>query len=173
MNRPLTPRATPSSGPFILDSLRSCYLLNSMVDPDLREVPVIMLSARAGEEARIEGVQSGADDYLVKPFSARELIALVATHIGIARVRRNAARPGKAPQGRSGTRPRKQTTDILESLTDGFFAVDRDWRWTSVNAAAEQRANNRPRSAFLGKNHWDLFKEAVERIRTKLPPCPC
>ena len=39
--------------------------------------PVIMLSARAGEEARIEGLQAGADDYLVKPFSARELLARV------------------------------------------------------------------------------------------------
>lgn len=41
----------------------------------LRTVPVILLSARAGEEARIEGMQAGADDYLVKPFSARELLA--------------------------------------------------------------------------------------------------
>ncbi len=43
----------------------------------LRDVPVIMLSARAGEEARIEGLQRGADDYLVKPFSSRELVAHV------------------------------------------------------------------------------------------------
>src|SRR6516164_7863229 len=42
-------------------------------DKDLRDVPVILLTARAGEESRIEGLQSRADDYLVKPFSAREL----------------------------------------------------------------------------------------------------
>ena len=40
-------------------------------------MPVIVLSARAGEEARVEGLQTGADDYLVKPFSARELLARV------------------------------------------------------------------------------------------------
>ena len=40
-------------------------------------MPVLMLSARAGEEARVEGLQAGADDYLVKPFSARELVARV------------------------------------------------------------------------------------------------
>jgi CheY-like chemotaxis protein len=43
-------------------------------DPALSEVPVIALSARAGEEARIEGLERGADDYLTKPFSARELL---------------------------------------------------------------------------------------------------
>jgi signal transduction histidine kinase len=46
-------------------------------NPLTRTVPVIMLSARAGEEARIEGIDAGADDYLTKPFSARELVARV------------------------------------------------------------------------------------------------
>ena len=50
----------------------------------------ILLSARAGEEARIEGLQAGADDYLVKPFSARELLARVSTHLQLARLRASA-----------------------------------------------------------------------------------
>jgi PAS domain S-box-containing protein len=57
-------------------------------DPETKTIPVIMLSARAGEDARIEGIQSGADDYLVKPFSARELVARVSAAIELARVRR-------------------------------------------------------------------------------------
>jgi signal transduction histidine kinase/ActR/RegA family two-component response regulator len=52
-------------------------------------VPVIM-SARAGEESRVEGLEAGADDYLVKPFSARELLARVSTHLQIARLRAEA-----------------------------------------------------------------------------------
>ncbi len=56
-------------------------------DPRLRAIPVVMLSARAGEEARIEGLQAGADDYLVKPFSARELRARIDAQIRLARVR--------------------------------------------------------------------------------------
>ena len=58
-------------------------------DPELRDIPVIMLSARAGEENRVEGLQAGADDYLVKPFSARELIARVGGRLELLRVRRS------------------------------------------------------------------------------------
>ena len=59
-------------------------------NPRTAAVPVILLSARAGEESRVDGVAAGADDYLVKPFSARELIARVNTHLVLARAR-NAA----------------------------------------------------------------------------------
>lgn len=52
-------------------------------------VPVILLSARAGEEAAVEGLDTGADDYLVKPFSARELLARVRTHVQLAQTRRS------------------------------------------------------------------------------------
>jgi PAS domain S-box-containing protein len=51
-------------------------------------VPVILLSARAGEEARVEGLQAGADDYLIKPFSARELVARVEARLELAKLRR-------------------------------------------------------------------------------------
>jgi signal transduction histidine kinase len=54
---------------------------------ETRGIPVVLLSARAGEESRIEGLEAGADDYLVKPFSARELMARVATHLQIASLR--------------------------------------------------------------------------------------
>jgi PAS domain S-box-containing protein len=57
-------------------------------DAELRDLPVIMLSARAGEEARIEGLDAGADDYLIKPFSARELTARVHANLKLANVRR-------------------------------------------------------------------------------------
>ena len=61
-------------------------------DPDLRETPVLLLSARAGEEARVGGIESGADDYLTKPFSARELLARVAGNLQLARLRRETER---------------------------------------------------------------------------------
>jgi len=57
-------------------------------DPAMASLPVILLSARAGEEAAVEGLDTGADDYLVKPFSARELLARVQTHVQLAQSRR-------------------------------------------------------------------------------------
>ncbi len=57
-------------------------------DERTRTIPVILLSARAGEESAVEGLEVGADDYLVKPFSARELQARVATHLRMGKLRR-------------------------------------------------------------------------------------
>ncbi|HEX4914011.1 MAG TPA: response regulator, partial [Vicinamibacterales bacterium] len=55
-----------------------------------RLIPVIMLSARSGEESRIEGLAAGADDYVVKPFSANELVARVRTHLELSQLRHEA-----------------------------------------------------------------------------------
>lgn len=68
-------------GAELLNALRS--------DPQTATLPVILLSARAGEESRVEGLAAGADDYLVKPFSARELAARVESHIKLAGLRRD------------------------------------------------------------------------------------
>jgi signal transduction histidine kinase len=63
----------------VLDGLGLVRELRS--DPAMAAVPVILLSARAGEESLVEGLAGGADDYLVKPFSARELLARVRAHL--------------------------------------------------------------------------------------------
>ncbi|WP_341835329.1 ATP-binding protein [Chitinophaga pollutisoli] len=60
--------------------------------PKTSDVPVIFLSARAGEEAKIEGLATGADDYLIKPFSAKEVVAKVEAHIKNALYRKQSAR---------------------------------------------------------------------------------
>ncbi|WP_240356672.1 ATP-binding protein [Myxococcus eversor] len=61
-------------------------------DPRTRAIPIILLSARAGDESTVEGLSSGADDYLVKPFSARELMARVRTQLEMVSVRRAVTR---------------------------------------------------------------------------------
>ncbi len=65
-----------------------------------RTIPVILLSARAGEESRIEGMERGADDYLIKPFSARELLARVQGHLQLALVRKEAEEALREEKGR-------------------------------------------------------------------------
>jgi signal transduction histidine kinase len=59
-------------------------------DPITHTIPVVLLSARAGEEAVVAGLETGADDYLVKPFSARELLGRVRAHLAMARMRKEA-----------------------------------------------------------------------------------
>lgn len=56
-------------------------------DPRTREIPIILLSARAGEESVVEGLEAGADDYLIKPFSAQELVSRVNGHLQMAQLR--------------------------------------------------------------------------------------
>ena len=71
----------------MMPSLDGFGLLRALrADAELRTIPVVMLSARAGEEARIEGIEAGANDYLVKPFSARELVARVAARLELQRL---------------------------------------------------------------------------------------
>jgi PAS domain S-box-containing protein len=124
-------------------------------DPRTRTVPVVLLSARAGEESRVGGFAAGADDYLVKPFSARELLARVGTHLEMARLRREADRRENELRAEA-QRAQEQAADILDSITDGFVALDRDWRFTHVNAQAE-RMNGIRREDQIGKCQWDLF----------------
>jgi PAS domain S-box-containing protein len=124
-------------------------------DPRTRLVPVVLLSARAGEESRVEGLAAGADDYLVKPFSARELLARVCTHLELARVRREAARRESELRAEA-RQAQEHAATILESITDGFVALDREWRFTHVNAQAE-RINSIRREDQIGKTQWELF----------------
>ena len=67
---------------------------------ELRDLPVVLVSARAGEEASVEGLNSGADDYLTKPFSARELLARVNANLEMARLRREATRDLRESEAR-------------------------------------------------------------------------
>ena len=104
-------------------------------DPRLRDLPVIMLSARAGEEARIEGLEAGADYYLTKPFSARELVAQVNANLTLARVRSEAARDLRA--GEEALRRRTtQFETLLNEAPLGVYLVDADFKIQAVNPTA-------------------------------------
>jgi len=78
-------------------------------------LPVILLSARAGEESRVEGIEAGADDYLVKPFTGRELLARVTTHLEMSRLRREAADRERGLR-REAEAASERATSALEAL---------------------------------------------------------
>ena len=74
----------------LMPNLDGFGLLRALrADPELSTVLVVMLSARAGEEAKIEGIEAGAAEYLVKPFSARELLARVSKMLQLSQLRRD------------------------------------------------------------------------------------
>jgi len=75
----------------MLPGIDGFELLRSLrARPETRFLPIILLSARAGEEAASEGLEAGADDYLIKPFSARELLTRVSAHIKSSQARKDA-----------------------------------------------------------------------------------
>jgi PAS domain S-box-containing protein len=89
-------------------------------DPRTAAVPVILLSARAGEEAKVEALDAGADDYLVKPFSARELLARVDAHLKIASVR------GEAMETLRSSEERYRA--FVTATSDVVYRMSADWR---------------------------------------------
>lgn len=60
-----------------LDGLALCRALRASLDPRLAGLPVVMVTARVEEIDRLLGLEAGADDYLCKPFSPRELMARI------------------------------------------------------------------------------------------------
>ncbi|MEU6078386.1 SpoIIE family protein phosphatase [Micromonospora sp. NPDC047074] len=99
-----------------LDGLRLVGALRA--DPRTAGTPVLLLSARAGQEASIEGLEAGADDYLVKPFSAAELLARVRANVELARMRNHHAR---------------WRTALVDSLQEAFFVCDESGAVVEIN----------------------------------------
>ena len=108
-----------------LDGLGLLTRLRS--NPRTSTLPIILLSARAGEEAQVEGLETGADDYLTKPFTARELLARVAANLDTARIRRNAATAAEASEARLAA--------VMQQLPVGVGMVDPNGRLVIGNAA--------------------------------------
>jgi signal transduction histidine kinase len=101
-------------------------------DERLRQTPVILLSARAGEEARMEGMAAGADDYLTKPFSGRELGARAAAHIELAKVRRSAE--AEVKRALESEREARTDAERASQLKDEFLATLSHELRTPLNA---------------------------------------
>ena len=94
----------------------------------LSDLPVLLLSARADEHARLAGLNAGADDYLTKPFSAHELMARVGANLKLSKMRQESARN---LQHRTA-----QFETLLNRAPLGVYLVGSDFRIREVNPAA-------------------------------------
>lgn len=87
----LLPSVNPSLilSDIMMPVMDGIQLLKEVKDnPQTAQLPVVLLTARAGEESKIEGYETGADDYLVKPFSSKELLARIGSQLKIASTRK-------------------------------------------------------------------------------------
>jgi signal transduction histidine kinase len=105
---------------------------------ETHSIPVIMLSARAGEEAQIEGLEAGADDYLIKPFSARELIARVGTQLAL--------------RQRS-----SQFETLVRQAPIGIVVLDAQFRIQQVNPVAVPVFGDIP--DLVGRDYRDIMRK--------------
>jgi PAS domain S-box-containing protein len=110
-------------------------------DERLRSLPLILLSARSGEDSRVEGLDSGADDYLVKPFTPRELLARVGSLIELTRLRAESE---------------QRLRLALGSIDDQFFLLDEQGRFTLANPPVTE-STGLPEPVLLGKSVFDVM----------------
>jgi PAS domain S-box-containing protein len=117
-------------------------------------IPVLLISGHALDELRIEGFEEGADGYLAKPYTERELRACIGSMLQSARRRDEAARREALEQTERQARADRAT--LLESITDAFYALDRQFHFTYLNQRALDHFGA-TREALLGKVVWDVF----------------
>ena len=133
--------------------------------PDTRGIPIILLSARSGEEARAEGLSAGADDYLIKPFSARELLARVEATLKLARLRREA----NAALHRS----EEQFRLFVTASSDMVYRMSADWSvMLNLEGKDSLASTENPNRSWLEQyipqtDHPQVLAAIQEAIRTK------
>ncbi len=133
----------------VMDGLQ--LLIELRRNPDTSTIPIVLLSARDGEESSIASLQAGADDYLIKPFSAQQLLARVGAHIRLARLREEAESAIRQKEAR--------LAQILEAVPEGILEVDLEGRILLVNEAAETMFGY-SREEFLNLNIDALVPDA-------------
>ncbi|MGH9335814.1 MAG: ATP-binding protein, partial [Vicinamibacteria bacterium] len=134
---------------------------------------MILLSARAGEESRAEGMSLGADDYLVKPFSARELLARVGAMLSLAKAREESFRREEELRAetfriqRENEEALRQRYDELQTIYDttpaGMCLLDRELRYVRINDRLAEM-NGIPARDHIGKTVREMVPDLADEV---------
>jgi two-component system NtrC family sensor kinase len=144
------------------------------------QLPVLMLTAAAGDEDKITGLDTGADDYVTKPYNAGELVARIRALLRSYRLEQELRRRNQqlaklftdlqtAYEEVETSRQQLQATAstlqaLFDGITDGLYIVDRAWRLVAVNRGRAQQASAAPGS--LAK------RSCFEALYGRRSPCP-
>ncbi|HZU28433.1 MAG TPA: ATP-binding protein [Bryobacteraceae bacterium] len=128
-------------------------------DAELSSLPVVLLSARAGEESRLEGLLAGADDYVVKPFSARELLVRISSRLEIARLREASAEAEHRLLAEAEAERRK-LRDVIEQAPAMVAVLSGPEHVFQIVNGEYARATGRSEAELTGK----LLREALPEI---------
>jgi PAS domain S-box-containing protein len=129
--------------------------------PNTRSIPVLLISGRAAEDYRIEGFEEGADGFLAKPYTERELRALIGSMLRSAQMRADSA--GREAREQAEQKAVIERAILLESITDAFYALDRQWRHTYVNQRALDYYGM-TRADLLGRSLWEVFPTMKDSV---------
>lgn len=149
------------------DGLDICRGIRS--DPELAHIPIIFLTARAAETDRIVGLELGGNDYIVKPFYVRELIARIRTQFRTAATQSNVVRDGDLELNRTACQVRLRGSEVSLTATE-FRMLDVLMSRPGVVFSREQLLD-----AVWGSNHA-ITDRAVDvyilRLRQKVEGNP-
>ena len=162
------------------DGLEICRQVRST--PDLASLPVIFLTARASETDRILGLELGANDYLVKPFSLRELLARIKSVL-----RRSQARPAAEAPAATGAAAQRvrfgrcrldvASHQLFDANGGEIPLTSMEFDLLKIFVEHPGKALSRDRILTLTKNReWDPYDRSIDiriaRLRRKVEADP-
>ncbi len=125
-------------------------------------VPVILLSARAGEEARVEALAAGADDHMVKPFLARELLARVDAHVALGRARLE-ARERETTLRTQAESDRRRLREFIQQAPASILIVRGPGHIVELVNRNAAIATGRPPEALVGRPLTEALPEVAQQ----------
>jgi len=137
-------------------------------DDRLKDKPVIMLSARAGEESTIEGFEAGADDYLVKPFTARELLARIQAHLVMAKLRQDGLRRERELLAATELERNRLHELFLQAPASITILMGPEHRFTLANERYLSLVGRQSPQELLGKPLLEALPEVSGQVFPKL-----